>query len=1224
MAASLKLLDRLGQAGTLVTDAQKTVPAKTRQGTEPSSKNSTDAIPEPAPMMSAPVVQPAKSSGSRGKKLWLFGVAVIVLLILLGLGTFVAISQFLQPTAGDEEALALLEDLPSSQGMVRIEGNVYTVGLTTSDKEHAPIRQVELTEFWLDQREVTNAQFAAFLAQTDNQPLADWPSGGVAEAEENQPVKGVTWDMAAAYCSWARKRLPTEAEWEVAARGAEGRLFPWGDNPRAVQLPRSGTYAVGTKTTNQSPFGVFDMAGNVWEWVGESYAPVPEGQKVLRGGSNDFLKDMAYRLQGDPNVPTMYASAGLRCAADQVNVPVDQSLEANVLYEDSFDDPGSGWPILSEGIFFFGYHPPDFYHIEVGTVDRYTAVSRQPEFDNVTVEAEVLVDHTDTEAGDFRYGLALRRSGEDQFYAFTISYRTGSWAVLKSSPLGLEVLNQGKVDSLQGFAPVGFAPDKTDLLRVDANGPEFIFHINHEPVARLSDPDYVSGEVGFFVENFEESLAHVHFDALTIRETDAEPVEITSNVLYADDFSDPASGWPEEDEAGAPYRVGYHPPDFYHLEPRAAEERLAISLVNEYGDVTVETDAFIDHTDTDGGDFRYGLLLRRVAEDQYYAFTISPRSGTWQVLKSSPTGLEILQQGAADTLQGFAPAGFTPDKSDRLRVDADGPDFTFSINGQRVTQVTDEDYTRGEVGFYAENFDESLTHAHYGSLVIKEVAVTPVQPARSLLLDDFTDPASGWPEEDEAGVPYRVGYHPPDFYHVEPRDAAERIAISLVDEYGDVTVETDAFIDHTDTDDGVYRYGLVLRRTAEDQYYAFTITPRSGTWQVLKSSPTELEILAEGSVDTLRGFAPAGFTPDKSDKLRVVAYGSDFVFFINDEPIIQVSDSDYSKGEVGFYAENFDETLTHVHFESLLIREADEAPLALAPTVTPEPPPATPTPGPDPTSIPEPTLELEPEDTATQVAPDDMVLVPAGHFLMGSSSGQLVERPEHPVFLDAFYVDQFEVTNAQYRECVRDRSCTQGGANSNTRQGYRDDLVYDDYPVINVTWDQANAYCVWAGKHLPSEAQWEYAASGSENLTWPWGSTFDVEKTAAGESDTQPVGSYPDGASVFGVYDLAGNVNEWVADEFSEDYYAESPPSNPLSLDVSAGRLYRGGSFGTRDGSFYTSSYRFGNIRTFSDTDLGFRCALDASEATPAEERALLVADFCELYAEYKPDALCP
>jgi hypothetical protein len=155
---------------------------------------------------------------------------------------------------------------------------------------------------------------------------------------------------------------------------------------------------------------------------------------------------------------------------------------------------------------------------------------------------------------------------------------------------------------------------------VDANGPEFIFHINHEPVARLSDPDYVSGEVGFFVENFEESLAHVHFDALTIRETDAEPVEITSNVLYADDFSDPASGWPEEDEAGAPYRVGYHPPDFYHLEPRAAEERLAISLVDEYGDVTVETDAFIDHTDTDGGDFRYGLLLRRVAEDQYWKF----------------------------------------------------------------------------------------------------------------------------------------------------------------------------------------------------------------------------------------------------------------------------------------------------------------------------------------------------------------------------------------------------------------------------------------------------------------------------------------------------------------------------------------------------------------------------------------------------------------------------
>jgi len=101
--------------------------------------------------------------------------------------------------------------------------------------------------------------------------------------------------------------------------------------------------------------------------------------------------------------------------------------------------------------------------------------------------------------------------------------------------------------------------------------------------------------------------------------------------------------------------------------------------------------------------------------------------------------------------------------------------------------------------------------------------VTPVQPARSLLVDDFTDPASGWPEEDEEGVPYRVGYHPPDFYHLEPRAAEERLAISLADEYGDVTVETDAFIDHTDTDGGDFRYGLLLRRVAAQREMPITL-----------------------------------------------------------------------------------------------------------------------------------------------------------------------------------------------------------------------------------------------------------------------------------------------------------------------------------------------------------------------------------------------------------------
>ena len=105
---------------------------------------------------------------------------------------------------------------------------------------------------------------------------------------------------------------------------------------------------------------------------------------------------------------------------------------------------------------------------------------------------------------------------------------------------------------------------------------------------------------------------------------------------------------------------------------------------------------------------------------------------------------------------------------------------------------------------------------------------------------------------------------------------------------------------------------------------------------------------------------------------------------------------------------------------------------------------------------------------------------------------------------------------------------------------------------------------------------------------------------------------------------MAGNVSEWVADDFDQNFYADSPSTNPLSSGVSAGRLYRGGSFGNRNGIFYTTSRRYGNVRTFSDVDLGFRCAQDASNVTPPEERAELIAEFCEVYTEYKPGALCP
>ncbi len=519
MSTALKLLKRLSQTAAPAGGTQSTVQSRNKKPVAPGRAGAN----EPARANAIPASSrawPAPSTLLKKPALWVIGLATILLVLILGLGAFFVLNRLLLASDRAAEALALAveQNLPSSKGMTRIEGNVYTVGLDGPDSDHIPPQSVELTEFWIDQYEVTNAQYAEFLAATDRQPPAAWAGGKIPADQERHPVKGITWDMAAAYCEWANKRLPTESEWEVAARGEAGRLYPWGDNRNAVELPRSGTYEVGAKVTNQSPFGVFDMAGNVWEWVGEPYAPIAEGNRVLRGGANDFLKDMAFRLQGAPDLATMIASAGMRCAADQVHViEMEEIADSSVLYRENFANPGSGWPILSEGDLFFGYHPPDFYHFEIGKPDSRAVISHAPNFSKVTVETEVLVDHTDTPDGDFRYGLMLRRTSPNEYYAFTVSPRQGSWYVLKRSASGLETLAEGQVDTLRGFAPAGFTPDKSDLLRVEAHGADFVFTINGQEVAAVSDSDYQSGEVGFFVETFDESLAHVHYDSLTIR-----------------------------------------------------------------------------------------------------------------------------------------------------------------------------------------------------------------------------------------------------------------------------------------------------------------------------------------------------------------------------------------------------------------------------------------------------------------------------------------------------------------------------------------------------------------------------------------------------------------------------------------------------------------------------------------------------------------------------------
>ena len=200
------------------------------------------------------------------------------------------------------------------------------------------------------------------------------------------------------------------------------------------------------------------------------------------------------------------------------------------------------------------------------------------------------------------------------------------------------------------------------------------------------------------------------------------------------------------------------------------------------------------------------------------------------------------------------------------------------------------------------------------------------------------------------------------------------------------------------------------------------------------------------------------------------------------------------------------------------------------------------------------------------------ILIPAGSFQMGCDSSNPAEscnsweQPLHTVTLSAYSIDKYEVTNARYKACVAAGGCTvPGSVDSSKRSPYYGTSTYADYPVLNVDWFQANAFCAWAGKRLPTEAEWEKAARGSSDTRkYPWGNSApDCTKTNYDScvGDTSRVGSYPSGASPYGVMDMAGNVDEWVQDWYDSSYYSVSPSNNPQGPETGTYRVLRGGSW---------------------------------------------------------------
>jgi len=293
-----------------------------------------ESAPKLAPMPVPPSPTPLPQPKPTRSNAWLgAGIASLICLLALAVGAFMFRS-VLFGSAGGTPTEALQNTpivpsaeaatptagaaLPSGENMVKIPGGPYEVGKEPADDYHISPQSVELSDYWIDRYQVTNSQYAQFMEAASTDAPQIWPG------EEDHPVRGVTWEQAAAYCSWANKRLPNEAEWEAAGRGpgAAPQLYPWGTDPTAggstSNLPDQDTYPVGSLSFNQSLLGVFDMVGNVWEWTGEPYGPVQDGYKVVRGGRYGLLLDLAYRVTVPPDDERYVQYAGFRCAADNV------------------------------------------------------------------------------------------------------------------------------------------------------------------------------------------------------------------------------------------------------------------------------------------------------------------------------------------------------------------------------------------------------------------------------------------------------------------------------------------------------------------------------------------------------------------------------------------------------------------------------------------------------------------------------------------------------------------------------------------------------------------------------------------------------------------------------------------------------------------------------------------------------------------------------------------
>ena len=244
----------------------------------------------------------------------------------------------------------------------------------------------------------------------------------------------------------------------------------------------------------------------------------------------------------------------------------------------------------------------------------------------------------------------------------------------------------------------------------------------------------------------------------------------------------------------------------------------------------------------------------------------------------------------------------------------------------------------------------------------------------------------------------------------------------------------------------------------------------------------------------------------------------------------------------------------------------------------------------------------------------ELLLVPSGAFPMGSAQGSTVNQPVHSVYLESFFIDRYEVTAGQFRSCVDAGECSAAVILDSDGNVLEDcnwgNPEHEEHPINCASWHQATQYCGWVGLRLPTEAEWEKAARSEDERTFPWGEEYGCNRGNFDDDTTRdpfvmpggegcdgylrsaPVGSFPLGASPYGVEDMAGNVSEWVSDVWDRAYYEVSPDRNPTGPPQGSKHVVRGGNWDSGHETLWTWARDWGPS-SYRQPIIGFRCASD-------------------------------